>query len=423
MNSIYEEIVDVYNSSDWKYYYSLESDSNPFISAQEAFKFIKSYYEKGAKGNVILGFDIEIEGIKFKEHLQHTIIVFFLGELLVDRLFDRQSLSIKSEEQSLNGGNYTFNYIWFICCLYHDYGYYFEDMKTDTCLTSNIKLKPNMYKCLRQKIYKYLKMSDITYGCSDFSNKKRNLCHRKYFCNAIKDEKSLIKNCTKQCSGEIIYEQNDLEKSIVVNKERYTQKIKTNYLLYRLGEFEIVDHGIVGADLLFDRLFKNYVDHIEKREYKEYWRNISSFMSERLLFACEQFKVWSYIGDCIAAHNIWKCPKDANDEKVEKYKKYGLDNLIGDNFKKIYFKDNPLLFILCLCDSIEPTKRSNNIDILKEIMIDIKKEENIFTLAYRGNDSKIVEYIKSLEKCEDWLGVEIRYLYSKDSTTVRVQIL
>ena len=114
MNSIYEEIVDVYNSSDWKYYYILESDSNPFISAQEAFKFIKSYYEKGTKGNVILGFDIEKEGIKFKEHLQHTIIVFFLGELLVDRLFDRQSLSIKSEEQSLNGGNYTFNYIWFI---------------------------------------------------------------------------------------------------------------------------------------------------------------------------------------------------------------------------------------------------------------------------------------------------------------------
>lgn len=69
-------------------------------------------------------------------------------------------------------------------------------------------------------------------------------------------------------------------------------------------------------------------------------------------FCSEQLVIFSYIADCILSHNIFKQPTDGR----QVYEAYELKSLYSENFKKISFENNPLLYILAVTDSIEPTK-------------------------------------------------------------------
>ena len=87
--------------------------------------------------------------------------------------------------------------------------------------------------------------------------------------------------------------------------------------------------------------------------------SIYEFHNERGLHFCsEQVKLFSYIADCIASHNMYKA--DDNERCITKYMDYSLNCLLPDKFESISYKDNPLLFILCVADTIEPSKRFTN---------------------------------------------------------------
>lgn len=126
-------------------------------------------------------------------------------------------------------------------------------------------------------------------------------------------------------------------------------------------------------------------------------------------FSCEQFKIFAYIADCIACHNIWKAPEGSE----ELYKTYHLESLTGKNFKKISYEDNPLLFILCLSDSIEPTKKINNLDeleVLRNIEFDFCAKCNKLKVLISKEMSKNIkceEYIKNLEDLKDWINIKV----------------
>ena len=58
-----------------------------------------------------------------------------------------------------------------------------------------------------------------------------------------------------------------------------------------------------------------------------------------------------FIADCIISHNIWN-GKDKN----EAYRRFKLDDLIGDKYVKADKRRNPYLFLLALSDTLEPFK-------------------------------------------------------------------
>ncbi len=113
-----------------------------------------------------------------------------------------------------------------------------------------------------------------------------------------------------------------------------------------------MDYEIVGADEFFSKLVVNYVKEYRVMAVGDFFReSIYEFHNERGLHFCsEQLKLFAYIADCIALHNMYKA--DDNEGRIAKYMDYSLNCLLPYRFQPISYKDNPLLFILCVADTI-----------------------------------------------------------------------
>jgi hypothetical protein len=158
---------------------------------------------------------------------------------------------------------------------------------------------------------------------------------------------------------------------------------------------------------MYYKLVENYR---RKCSRLQTWENPMNFIDENNRhFHCEHFKIFAYICDCIACHNIWKAPMG----KEELYKKYKLEPLIGENFKIVSYKDNPLLFILCLADSIEPTKKINDMDeleVLRNIEFEYCVEVNRLIISIKkelNTNYKCREYIENLKNIESWIDIKV----------------
>ena len=106
----------------------------------------------------------------------------------------------------------------------------------------------------------------------------------------------------------------------------------------------------------------------------------------------ESFKpVFRSIARTIAVHNIWFCFEDIDTtEKCELYINNGVKGLIirKDTTNPINFVDHPLLYTLCLTDTIDPVKiilqyarrknvSVNLIEILKQVELVFEVKENL----------------------------------------------
>ena len=164
---------------------------------------------------------------------------------------------------------------------------------------------------------------------------------------------------------EYLYHNNDVQKDIsnffkakfelsFHRKYSYPKKTIKNYLEYRDYKFNVVDHGIAGGAFLYNSLCnlrarKNEVNSLF------YW-------GEELE---KDFYVASYT---IACHNIFKI--SPNTKMVPIYKFFSLESLIKDG-QLFSLEKFPLLFLLCLVDSIEPIKITENPLITNNIKMDI----------------------------------------------------
>lgn len=169
-----------------------------------------------------------------------------------------------------------------------------------------------------------------------------------------------------------------------------------------------IDHGIVGALLLYDALMDmagKDIPYSQIRQYEDFFTKIC---------------------DTIALHNMWR----ATDSTIHLYKEYGLDELIPseDNRHKIYYKDNALLFLLAVVDSADPVKffcRDGRYKrpILPKDVIDnfyigfsIRKGTKSLLVSYKTN--LFDDYVTSLSSPNDglnsWLGVYSSYNSAED---------
>lgn len=114
--------------------------------------------------------------------------------------------------------------------------------------------------------------------------------------------------------------------------------------------------------------------------------------------------IMSYTFD-IAKHNMWI----ADEEHIDVYKNFGLFELIPqlDNSHRVSFAKSPLLFLLCLLDTVEPIKTNSDKSkmsekVLKDCVVKVEKQSNQVKLQF-GNKTMW----KKVKGCEDWLDIKL----------------
>lgn len=392
--SLYDSIIDMYQRAgdEWNYY-----DCNmsfPF-SYIEAKRFIEQYFEQGAKKNVILPMIDEIDCMRS----MHTISVFFIGLLLKRNM--GQNLNIRS----LDSENYEFSYLWFLVCLYHDMGYAVEN--------------DWMYK------FVYRKQS------AEFLKKYPSIRKSSWHLRNAYEDLGLVFVVPQSYRGYSffrlsmdVHRQN--YKGIVfcngerVDKAMYSRKTVLNYLEYcKMNEkIRHYDHGIVGGFWLYDSLMKNYYKmYMREKEFNHNTHSEYFYVNGNRYFSKEQHMVFAYLADCIISHNIWP----ANEETYEIYKKCELNELVEPNFKKISFRDNPILFILAIADTIDPIKLYSDVTNVQEIDIwrgiDMIFERNRVVIKVMDARLSFGRLKNKIKGTENWIDVDVS-ICSEDKTIV-----
>lgn len=169
------------------------------------------------------------------------------------------------------------------------------------------------------------------------------------------------------------------------------------YAQYRHCVFGCNDHGIYGG-----RVFYN--------EMLEIGNRIATDNKLKIRFRTDGVdKIYQYAAWVISCHNIFY--NKGNDDYTSCYKCNGLDDFIKPNARCLTLNNNPLLFLFCLADSIEPTKvltykdGINNKKLFKELNICFKKEHNImiFDLSKIPCKEAVERYKNKIIGLDDWL--------------------
>lgn len=390
----------------WKYYG--DELLNPFESVEAAKEFIINYFEQGSKMSAIQEWRENIDAdVQFRNN--HTINVFFIGAML-QRKIDR-NLVINSEVQEA----YPFSYIWFLVCLAHDFGYIYENeenlekmqyMKEEYeklfDMQENSGKYVREYMC-RLHFYRKVKLNIKRLGPNFPLEKWASYCKQKKYRNRGRNyREECRRECRRECRGEIRF-----NNGTIIRRSWYNSVTKDKYFRYRLLHMKKLDHGIVGADKLFSDLIENYYNQFANNKSRGQFNAFEN--NQQRHFSCEHFKIFAYIADCIAAHNVFKA--EDTDESKEIYKKYGLNCLLLDNFEIISYRENPLLFILSVADTLEPSKRFRNCsEVLKKISIDYNKKSNTVLVGIASGLAMSKEgekYIDDIYKLEEWCDINV----------------
>ena len=189
-------------------------------------------------------------------------------------------------------------------------------------------------------------------------------------------------------------------------KPNFSQEIIDNYWSFR----EKRDHGIGAGYYFFDALCNNF-----NKETKGQFIKKDKVTIDGLSWRKEHLDHFAYIADAIICHNIWYAYKK---EDIKKYNKFHLDKLIINSEKdRLYLKQSPLYFILCLLDTIEPTKRFEELEVgyvFKNISIEGYGEEKVIRIKWnkelqekQKNEEMFKKWRNSILELEKWLGVTI----------------
>ncbi len=427
--SLYRQLNDEYEKHKefWNYYRN--DTNNPFTSKEAAKEFLEAYFVCGSKGEAIRSW-VQDKNIRLVARNMHMVVAFFIGVMLQRRI--DASIAIISQ---CGDTPYPFAYYWFLTCLAHDIGYLYEE-----------EISEEMAKTIAHRHEEYF---DLDVGCSScVSGRKRESRGHLYSKAFSVNRYPKINSCfpaipLEPCLHKMYKVQNVCRTELEAGDKRerkcprlggvlfsnqtkvkngwYCPLIIERYFRYRLRKMYTFDHGIVGADKFYSDLINNYKSEFENNRIKG---SFCSFLNrENKHFSCEQFKVFAYIANCIAAHNVFMAE---GEKKQEEYEDYGLECLFKENFRKISYQDDPLLFILCVADTIEPTKRFDDLEackILGSMSVDYDAEENKlfvyidsdFVNKYCTTESRMEKYTKyknGVNSLGTWCDIEAKVIVS-----------
>ena len=367
---LYEQLLKLYNSPE-SYYYNYRFSVNPINSPSKSYQFIEEYFTKGAKERA---FDKKyINEIKRNGKNFHTVSIYFLG-ILLQPLFDNKIETVlnKLNDNFANRMNYKFAYTWFLTSLYHDTAWIIEDKRN--------------YDVFQNCSTRYL---------SDYVNKKFEI------------------------------EYNLFQHKWINNKSiKYSEQLVYNYLHYSVSERKRIDHGILGGLLLFDRLNKNYIENWEEycigNPLIEHNNRISfdNFEYKGVSWKREHIDHFGYVSNAIISHNIWTSLDN------ELYRRYSLDELTEKKYNKLKIEDDPLIFLLALVDTIEPTKYFNMVNtklVLESVSIDVDVELKIINIIVNDKILNYSDWFKKIKTLDKWLNIDIKQY--KNQMTINLNVL
>lgn len=261
-----------------------------------ASEYILTYFKSRGKEKLFNEAIMAADNGNMVSRSVHMVSAFLLGFWLQEKLQDLFP-------NSMGNGNWKFEYLWFLCCLYHD-TYSNIEVKTQSSVSTN----------------SYIVQAETGNG----------------------------KSCT-------IYSKNIL--GVCLPEPTYQEKDIIQYFKYRKHESNKYDHGIVGGYKAFQKLVDNYMDVREKNEGQDSFITPlnGAFCGHTLVWDKQQIEAFAYAADAIIAHNIWHVSEA---QTVKKYKKYGLSSFIVGNSseEKLSIVKSPLAYLLSLVDTIEPIK-------------------------------------------------------------------
>lgn len=284
LKQMYKELL--MDKSRWSYYVAPpELTCNTLFSKDDSYEFIKNYFRCGGKERVFKDDPHMIRNeLILKERSPHIISTYLLGILIAESL--NCDINMKCDDEI------NFKYLWFLACLYHDVGYVYE--KDHNC-------------------------TDLRMLQTEGIDAVREICDVKY----LSDNEFKI----------------------------YTKEIVNLYLLNRAtctpGKTGVMDHGIIGGLLLYDRLRKNFNYAWEKVHKTNKCVTEESFTYNNLHFSDKHYKYYAEAADAIIAHNIWRSTLN------EYLKKDGKEELK----ETMINRNNEVAFILALADTLEPIKK------------------------------------------------------------------
>ncbi|MFN7676649.1 hypothetical protein [Flavobacterium sp.] len=331
MKTILEHIKDL-PRSEWDYYY----DINKLNELQNPFlenniSHVDFIFRYFKRGGKVEVFDTIGNDFSEIRYPNHINSVFFIGLLIYYNTGLKEKFNLGINAPGYN----TFPFIWFLISLYHDNAYHIE--KNSELINDN--------KNLKQLYFNF--------------NIEHILFEKKHF-NVSK----ILMDCCKK------------------------------YFAYRIQEGKVIDHGIFGGLMLYDRLIKIRRKKAEAHEDNLFWGEALE----------EQYKL---AASAIATHNIWMPSKKQNDL----YSKYELNNLI--NFKPLKFNNFKFLYLLGIIDTIDPIKTfiEDNVDekyIFENLKMEFKNSSIIFSIVQTSK----LDFQKLINKCKyfnGWLDVTVSF--------------
>lgn len=178
----------------------------------------------------------------------------------------------------------------------------------------------------------------------------------------------------------------------------YTKENIDKYDKYRQCKWNVKDHGIWGGRVFYSEML-------------EIGKDIArSQMNTNKIFEKDDVEqIYQYAAWLIMCHNINF--DNGKSEYTNCYKCQGLDDFIIPKVRCISLTNNPLLFLFCFADTIEPTKKLKSasgdsvkdMEICKTLKMELSNDKIKFGLDdlqdYVVSDS----YVKNLEGLSDWL--------------------
>ena len=267
MTSIKQQISDL-NQSEWDYYAQIGNRElkNPFTNKLSHKRFVKEYFKRSGKNSVLDFINCVPKKELNNDRTKHTNSIFFLGVLI----YNKTDLHSDFFE-NLNTAEYRrFPFLWFLACLFHDFGFDIEDDEKAIVGIDNIEDLKNKYS---------------------------------------------------------------ISNNLLNTKPKETNKILfsliENYFEYRLKDSKKIDHGIFAGLYFYDRLIKNRKNKSFNNETTLFWGVELEEQYAQVATAIAVHNIWLPKKKYISRYKKYKLDDLIEDFKPIKFKEFPLLYILG----------------------------------------------------------------------------------------------
>lgn len=267
MTTIKKQISEL-NQADWDYYSEIGNRKlkNPFTSRLSHKRFVTEYFNRSGK-NSVLDFINYIPNKQLNnDRTKHTNSIFFLGILI----YNKTNLHSDFLENFNTAEYRRFPFLWFLSCLFHDFGFDIEKDKNAIIGVNNLDDLKKRYS---------------------------------------------IENC--------LLETNPREISKVLFSEI------ENYFQYRLVDGKKIDHGIFAGLYFYDSLVKNRQNKNYNYESTLFWGKELDEQYSQVATAIAVHNIWLPKADDIKKYKKYNLSSLTKDFKPIKFNDFPLLYILG----------------------------------------------------------------------------------------------